>query len=83
MLLMPCRVKLNIRCKSLVIQRSYILIVVSSNKLPTKIGEVSMSLCGEICLSIKFFWHLRVDAISFDGTHELNSNHVQWRLVLL
>ena len=73
----------EIRCKTLVIQKSYVLIVVHSNKLSIKIGEVRMTLCGEICLSISSFWLWRVDNILCDGTHELVSNHVQLRLVLL
>ena len=46
----------KIWCKSLVIQKSYVLIAVPRNKLSTKVGEVSVSLCGEICLSISSLW---------------------------
>ena len=66
----------EIQCKTLVIQKPYVLIVVPSNKLSAVIGEVRMSLCGEICLSISSFWLWRVDNIIFDGTLELVSNHV-------
>ena len=83
MLLMSCRGKVKIWFKSLLIQKSYILIVVPSSRCSTQISEVSMSLCGEICLSNSCFWFWRVDVIIFNGTHDLNSNHVQWRLVLL
>ena len=60
--------KLKLRCKSWVIQKSYILIVVPSNKCSIQFGEVSLSLCGEICLSISSFWLWRVDAIIVNET---------------
>ena len=63
MLLVLCRGKLKIRCKTLVI----ILIVVPSSKCSTLIGEVSLSLYGEICISISYFWVWRVDAINVNG----------------
>ena len=63
MLLVLCQGTLKIRCKSLVI----ILIVFPSSKCSTLIGVVSLSLYGEICLSILYFWVWRIDAISVKG----------------
>ena len=68
MLLVLCRGKLKIWCQSLVILKSNKLIVGPSGKCSTLIGEVSLSLYGEICLSISYFWVWRVDAISANGT---------------
>ena len=84
MLLMLCRGKLKLRCKSWVIQKSYILIIVPSK------GTFNTIWRGES----GFMWRdlfIHFIFLALEGwchhyewnTHELVSNHVQWRLVLL